>query len=335
MRNNGNQNRRQNGRHSNTNGNLNRNGKGTNSLNRSYESNGPGVKVRGSAQNIAEKYIQLARDAQASGDHVAFENFMQHAEHYLRLINAVNDAMRLANPNWRPEPVPNQDDDEEDEEQKDLPSPHATRRVFDINDEQPSDAQREQPQFVPRQNRDNSNREGQNREGQHRDNPNRDNSNRDNSNRDNSNREGQNRDNRFQRPRYETSQAPSDEGLEPRAPEPRGEGTPEQQGERRPRFNRFERNRNRNRPFDARDGAGEQPVLGQDVNGGETSAPAPSFVPAPLAAPAPVVENFGLPAFITAPKPASVSEDAPAVVAPRRRGRPPRDTSQDIVIAEG
>ena len=57
-----------------------------NPLTRSYESNGPDVKVRGTASNIAEKYQQLARDALASGDPIAAENYYQHAEHYLRII---------------------------------------------------------------------------------------------------------------------------------------------------------------------------------------------------------------------------------------------------------
>lgn len=65
-----------------------RNRKGPNPLTRSYESNGPDVKVRGTAQHIAEKYTQLARDAQASGDPVAAENYFQHAEHYFRIIAA-------------------------------------------------------------------------------------------------------------------------------------------------------------------------------------------------------------------------------------------------------
>lgn len=59
-----------------------------NALNRVYESNGPDVKVRGTAAHIAEKYQALSRDAQSSGDTVAAENYMQHAEHYLRLIAA-------------------------------------------------------------------------------------------------------------------------------------------------------------------------------------------------------------------------------------------------------
>lgn len=62
--------------------------KHSNPLSRNYESNGPDVKVRGNASHIAEKYLQLARDAQASGDSVMAENYLQHAEHYFRIISA-------------------------------------------------------------------------------------------------------------------------------------------------------------------------------------------------------------------------------------------------------
>ncbi len=60
--------------------------KGPNPLTRSYESSGPDVKIRGTAQHIGEKYLQLARDAQSSGDPVMAESYLQHAEHYFRLI---------------------------------------------------------------------------------------------------------------------------------------------------------------------------------------------------------------------------------------------------------
>lgn len=59
-----------------------------NPLSRNYESNGPDVKVRGNAAHIAEKYVQLARDAHASGDSVMAENYLQHAEHYYRIVSA-------------------------------------------------------------------------------------------------------------------------------------------------------------------------------------------------------------------------------------------------------
>ena len=64
------------------------NRKGPNPLTRSYESNGPDVKIRGSAQQVAEKYTTLARDATSAGDRVMTENYLQHAEHYNRIIAA-------------------------------------------------------------------------------------------------------------------------------------------------------------------------------------------------------------------------------------------------------
>ena len=60
-----------------------------NALARNYESNGPDVKLRGTAAQIAEKYLSLARDALVSGDMVAAESYFQHAEHYNRIIMAV------------------------------------------------------------------------------------------------------------------------------------------------------------------------------------------------------------------------------------------------------
>jgi len=59
-----------------------------NPLARNYESNGPDVKIRGTAAHIAEKYMSLARDALASGDMVSAESYLQHAEHYNRIIMA-------------------------------------------------------------------------------------------------------------------------------------------------------------------------------------------------------------------------------------------------------
>jgi hypothetical protein len=72
--------------------------KSQNPLTRVYESNGPDVKIRGTANHIADKYIQLARDAQSSGDPVAAENYYQHAEHYFRLIAAAQEQFRQQNP---------------------------------------------------------------------------------------------------------------------------------------------------------------------------------------------------------------------------------------------
>src|ERR1051325_9286391 len=88
-----------------------RNRKGPNPLTRSYESNGGDVKLRGTALHIAEKYVQLARDAQSSGDRVAAENYFQHAEHYYRIVAAAQAQMP------QPQPIIRSDEelDEEDE----------------------------------------------------------------------------------------------------------------------------------------------------------------------------------------------------------------------------
>src|SRR5262245_6489223 len=89
-----------------------RNRKGPNPLTRSFESNGPDVKVRGTALHIAEKYVQLARDAQSSGDRVQAENYLQHAEHYYRIVAAAQAQMP------QPQPVFRSDDEGEDDEER-------------------------------------------------------------------------------------------------------------------------------------------------------------------------------------------------------------------------
>jgi uncharacterized protein DUF4167 len=92
--------------------------KSHNPLTRVYESNGPDVKIRGTASHIAEKYIQLARDAQSSSDPVAAENYYQHAEHYFRLIAAAQEQFRQQNPYYPQSGAGGQPNDEvfEDEE---------------------------------------------------------------------------------------------------------------------------------------------------------------------------------------------------------------------------
>ena len=59
-----------------------------NNPNRTFDSAGPEIKIRGSASHVYEKYMQLARDANTAGDRVAAENYLQHAEHYWRIMAA-------------------------------------------------------------------------------------------------------------------------------------------------------------------------------------------------------------------------------------------------------
>jgi Domain of unknown function (DUF4167) len=84
----GQQNRRGRGRNNNRKGHHHHN-----PLSRSFESNGPDVKIRGTPAHIAEKYLALARDAQSSGDPVLAENYLQHAEHYSRIIMAYREQL--------------------------------------------------------------------------------------------------------------------------------------------------------------------------------------------------------------------------------------------------
>jgi hypothetical protein len=85
--------------------------KGPSPLSRSYESNGPDVKVRGTAAHVAEKYMSLARDAQVSGDIVAAENYLQHAEHYNRIVMAAQAQFQPPQPQYRDGPDEGYDDE--------------------------------------------------------------------------------------------------------------------------------------------------------------------------------------------------------------------------------
>jgi len=91
-------------------------GKPQHNTNRAFDSNGPeGVKVRGAAQHVYEKYQQLARDAQTAGDRVLAENYLQHAEHYFRLMRAMQPQRPLSEIIGRDQFVSGYDIDFEDE----------------------------------------------------------------------------------------------------------------------------------------------------------------------------------------------------------------------------
>jgi hypothetical protein len=99
---NGQNNKRMRNRNNNNNNNNNNNRRGQNPMTRVFESNGPDIKIRGTAPHVAEKYVQLARDARSSGDPVAAENYYQHAEHYFRLIAAAQEQFRQNQPQQQP-----------------------------------------------------------------------------------------------------------------------------------------------------------------------------------------------------------------------------------------
>src|SRR5580698_9834395 len=112
---NGQNNKRMRNRNNNNNNNNN-NRRGQNPMTRVFESNGPDIKIRGTASHVAEKYVQLARDARSSGDPVAAENYYQHAEHYFRLIAAAQEQFRQNQPQPRTEnEMPSEDGDDDSE----------------------------------------------------------------------------------------------------------------------------------------------------------------------------------------------------------------------------
>ncbi|OCP35078.1 DUF4167 domain-containing protein [Ensifer sp. LC163] len=137
----GQQNKRGRGRNNNNNNNNNNgsnnshNRKGSNPLTRTYDSSGPDVKIRGTAQHIAEKYSALARDAQSSGDRVIAENYLQHAEHYNRIIAAAQAQMqdrfqREERQDFRGQDANDQDQDDLDQGYADeTPAPLAAAPV--------------------------------------------------------------------------------------------------------------------------------------------------------------------------------------------------------------
>ncbi len=145
------QNKRMRGRNNNNNPR-----KGQNPLTRLYESNGPDVKIRGTASHVAEKYIQLARDSQSSGDPVAAENYYQHAEHYFRMIAAAQEQFRQGQPSpYRPEGGGESRDESYDDDGDDQQG-HPM-----MGGSEPSYGNREQPPYPPRDHQPYQPRDGQ------------------------------------------------------------------------------------------------------------------------------------------------------------------------------
>src|SRR5258705_6003666 len=147
MRNGKNTNKRMRSRNNNNNNNNNNDNRtGQNPMTRVFESNGPDIKIRGTASHVAENYVQLARDARSSGDPVAAENYYQHAEHYFRLIAAAQEQFRQNQPQPRTEnEMAAEDGDDESES-------------FSNFGQEPGFVPAQPQAFVPR---DNNPREGQ------------------------------------------------------------------------------------------------------------------------------------------------------------------------------
>jgi hypothetical protein len=281
-----------------------RNRKGPNPLSRSYESNGPDVKVRGTAAHVAEKYVQLARDAHSSGDPVSAESYLQHAEHYFRLLMAAQAQPQQPYPqngNFQPRQEVENDDSEEFDD--DFDGGVMDRFTFRA----PQQAQQPNNGNGPYQGEDEGEgNDAQPRfEGSRQDQPRQDQPRQD--------RPRQDRP-RQDRPRQDQQDQPRQD--QPRQDQPRYEGQADQQRgerydnrgprpERAPRFrDRDNRDRERQpyseqRAFEQRQQRPPMPVQ---------SAPAPEPVPA------------GLPAFITGGRSAPAPEqpvEEPRIVEPK------------------
>ena len=142
----------------NRNNNNNRNDgnrRGQNPMTRVFESNGPDIKIRGTASHVAEKYVQLARDARSSGDPVAAENYYQHAEHYFRLIAAAQEQFRQNQPQPRTEnEMASEDGDDESESFSNFGQEPGfvpvQQQPFVPRDNNPRDHQRDGQSYQPR-----------------------------------------------------------------------------------------------------------------------------------------------------------------------------------------
>lgn len=149
MRNGPNNNKRMRSRNNNNNSNNNNNNnrRGQNPMTRVFESNGPDIKIRGTASHVAEKYVQLARDARSSGDPVAAENYYQHAEHYFRLIAAAQEQFRQNQPQQQPMPRTDGDVGDDNGDDSESYSNFGAEPGFVPVVQQPQP----QPQFQPRE----------------------------------------------------------------------------------------------------------------------------------------------------------------------------------------
>lgn len=110
-------------------------------INRAYDSNGPEVRIRGTANQIYDKYLALARDAASSGDRVKAENYLQHAEHYFRVIRAMQATQQP--------PMQHPDSGDNDGDQPSLGGGHERERPRDMMGPSTADDQDNEPEEAP------------------------------------------------------------------------------------------------------------------------------------------------------------------------------------------
>lgn len=318
--------------------------------NRAYDSNGPeGIKVRGAAQSVFEKYQQLARDATTSGDRVLAENYLQHAEHYFRLIRAIQPNRPVTDIIGRDQLGSGMDIDFEAEHEEPTEA-----QIAEATENKPeSEDGEERPRFENRQNRDRDDRprdrdgyQGNRQNNQNRDRDDRprdrdrwrdrddrqrdgqqqqsrDDRPRDDRPRDDRPRDDRPREDRFRdrddRPRDRDRDQPRDaQQQQPRDEAPR-EDRPRE--EREPRRSRYERDRPREERAEAREARDPLQVI-EPQSTPMTAAP---LAPEPKRASPRLRGQDGavseLPGFLSRSAPApEAAEEAPAK--PKRRRAP-------------
>ena len=238
------------------------NTKPTQNANRAFDSNGPeGVKVRGNPQHVFVKYQQLARDANAAGDRVLGENYLQHAEHYFRLLRAIQPNRPASEILGRDHFSSGYDIDFEDEtgQAQALAADEAATAAGDPSeDNEPREQPRNRNDWQPREDRprddrprderprDDRPRDDRPRDDRPRDDrPRNEGGNRDRYGRDNNRDRNRNRDDRPRddRPRDDRPRDDRPRDDRPRADAPRADA-PRTEGEepRRERYDRQDRN---------------------------------------------------------------------------------------------
>ena len=293
--------KRQRGRNRGGSGGNNQGGKPQHNANRAFDSNGPeGIKVRGAAQGVFEKYQQLSRDAASGGDRVLAENYLQHAEHYFRTLRAMQPHRPVS----------------------DIVGREQFSSGFDIDFEaEPGDPP--EGGYVEQTDNGNGNSEGQqdNRDGQRFDRQQRDGQQRDGQrfeNRDRQQRDDRPRDDRPQQQQQPREDRPQRDDR-PRQDGPR-QDAPRQDGEGAGRRDRW-RERDERRDRERAEAAARDPLAVVEPQAAAPLAPEPAVSESPrLRGQDGAVSE--LPAFLG--RPAAVSEDAPADEAkkPRRRRAP-------------
>jgi hypothetical protein len=298
--------------------------------NRAFDSNGPeGSKVRGNAQHVFEKYQQLARDATSAGDRVLAENYLQHAEHYFRVVRAMQPTKPASEILGRDSFSSGFDIDFEDESGAQAAAA-ADAYAAEHEGQDGGEQENRGGWQENRQDRQDGNRQDRPRDDRPRDRDDRPRfRDRDDRNRDDRPRDDRPRDERSRDDRPRDDRPREDRGE--RQQQPREDRPQQQQQPRedRPRGDRFEGNGRRDRWRDRDD----RPREDRDPLAVVEPQAAPLVAPAPEK-PSPVLRDDDggeshAPAFLKAPRtkaaPAAPAAEAPAEGAkPVRRRRAPR-----------